>query len=123
MRARRWLWIVILALLAIASATHFPALGEWAAIPAVVLTIGTRSTPGLRAAGRFGDLSYGTYLYAYFVQQAIIRSWPGTPSLAGTLALATVVSSAIAWLSWHTVERSALRLKPQLRRWFPDRAP
>lgn len=122
-QARRWLWIVILALLAIALATHLPALGEWATIPAVVLTIGTRSTPGLRAAGRFGDLSYGTYLYAYFVQQAIIRSWHGTPSLAGTLALAIVVSSAIAWLSWHTVERPALQLKPHLRRWFPDHAP
>lgn len=123
LRARRWLWIAILALLAIALATQLPTLGEWATIPAVVLAIGTRSTPGLRAAGRFGDLSYGTYLYAYFVQQAILRSWPGTPPLAGALALAIVATGAIAWLSWHTVERSALRLKPHLRRWFPDHAP
>ncbi|MDE1964424.1 MAG: acyltransferase [Xanthomonadaceae bacterium] len=122
-RAKRWGWLAIPALLAAAFALRQPALAEWALVPAAALGLGTRRTPGLRAAGRFGDLSYGTYLYAFFVQQAVIRAWPGTPSLAGTLLLAMIATSAVAWVSWHVVERPALRLKRQLRRWFPDQAP
>lgn len=122
-RARRWGWTAIPALLAAAFALRQPALAEWALVPATVFGIGTRSTPGLRAAGRFGDLSYGTYLYAFFVQQAVIRAWPGTPSLAGMLLVAMIGTSAIAWASWHVVEQPALRLKRQLRSWFPDHAP
>ena len=122
-RAKRWGWLAIPALLAASLALRQPALAEWTLIPAAALGLGTRRTPGLRAAGRFGDLSYGTYLYAFFVQQLVIRAWPGTPSLAGTLLLALLGTSAIAWASWHVVEAPALRLKRHLRHWFHDHAP
>jgi len=97
-------------------------LAEWAVLPTLVLAIGSMSTPGLRSAGRLGDLSYGIYLYAYFVQQIVIRHWPGTPSFAGTLALSILVTSMTAWCSWHLVEAPALGAKRHLRRWFPDQA-
>ncbi|MEP6899303.1 MAG: acyltransferase [Rhodanobacter sp.] len=100
-----------------------PRLGEWAVIAPLTLLVGVRSTTVLRSAGRYGDLSYGIYLYAYFVQQLTVRYWPGTtPPLLGTLAAATIATMLLAWCSWHLVEAPALRLKRHLRRWFPDLA-
>lgn len=73
--------------------------------------------------GRFGDLSYGTYVYVYFIQQLSVRCWPGGHALAGSIVVAVLVTLALAWCSWHAVETPALRLKRHLRRWVPDGAP
>ena len=66
----------------------------------------------LRRAGRFGDLSYGMYLYAFPVQQVILGARPdfGYPILA-----CMVLTVPLAVLSWHLVERPALLLGVRLR--------
>ena len=97
-------------------------LAEWIALVPLVLLIGSLSTPGIRAAGRFGDLSYGIYVYAYFVQQLTIRFWSDTPGFAISLLVAIAITTVLAWCSWHGVEAPALRVKHRLRRWFPDQA-
>ncbi len=97
-------------------------LAEWVFIAPLTLLAGSRSTPGLRSAARFGDLSYGIYIYAYFVQQLTIHLWPVTPSYAATLGMACVVTILLGWCSWHAVEAPALALKRRLREWFPDSA-
>ena len=81
-------------------------------VPPIAIHIGTRSWPILRSLGRFGDLSYGVYIYAWPVQQIII-SWLGlnTPYLI-LFSLSTIISLTLAWLSWHYIEAPALRLKP-----------
>ncbi|WHZ19109.1 MAG: hypothetical protein OJF55_001258 [Rhodanobacteraceae bacterium] len=94
----------------------------WIVLAPLVLIAGSLSVPGVRAAGRFGDLSYGIYVYAYFVQQLSIRYWPGVRFPAATLAVSMIATAALAWCSWHAVEAPALGLKRHLRRWFPDRA-
>lgn len=86
----------------------------WIVIAPLVLIVGSLSTPWVHDAGRFGDLSYGIYVYAYFVQQLSVHYWPGT-SLAGSLAFAVVVTAVLAWCSWHAVEAPALGLKRYLR--------
>ncbi len=96
-------------------------LATWVIVAPLVLLTGSMDTPGIRSAGRFGDLSYGIYIYAYFVQQLSVRYWPANGSLAGTLVVSVVATAALAWCSWHAVEAPALALKRRLRRWFPDR--
>lgn len=60
---------------------------------------------------RIGDLSYGTFLYGYPVQNVIVtRFYDGTNLLAVTAATVATVF-ACAWLSWRFVEAPALRLK------------
>jgi peptidoglycan/LPS O-acetylase OafA/YrhL len=61
--------------------------------------------------GRRGDLSYGLYLYAYPIQQLLVKY--GGPQLnAYTLtALAFPLACGFAWLSWRYVEEPCLRLK------------
>lgn len=56
------------------------------------------------------DLSYGTYLYGWPVQQALHAAYPGLSPLA-LLGLSIALTLAIAALSWFAVERPALRLK------------
>lgn len=64
----------------------------------------------LRRFNRVGDCSYGLYLYAFPVQQALVSAWPGlTP--AGLSAAALPLTLALALASWRLVEAPALRLK------------
>jgi peptidoglycan/LPS O-acetylase OafA/YrhL len=83
-------------------------------LPWLVIRFGTSSTPVLCRVGRFGDFSYGIYIYAFMMQQLTI-------SLMGihhTYLLGLMVSAGCtlvcAVLSWHLVERPALDLKRHL---------
>lgn len=95
----------------------------WVVLTPLVLMFGSVSTPGVRSAGRFGDLSYGTYIYAYLIQQLSVRYWPGGHALVASILVAMLATLALAWGSWHAVEAPALRLKRHLRHWVPDGAP
>lgn len=69
----------------------------------------------LRNYNRLGDYSYGVYIYAFPVQQAICALFPGI-SIAGLLALSSVAVLACAVASWHLVEKRALGLKGRFSR-------
>lgn len=67
----------------------------------------------IRAFNRHGDYSYGVYIYAFPVQQAVAALWPGvTP--AAMFWSASFVTVVLAALSWHFVEEPALRLKKRV---------
>ncbi|UGQ47641.1 acyltransferase family protein [Massilia endophytica] len=68
---------------------------------------------------RWGDLSYGVYLYAFPIQQTLVALGVAGPA-AVTLA-ATPLVLACAWLSWHLVE--ARCLAPRRRGSHPVPAP
>ncbi len=83
------------------------------AIPYVVLTFGLIPSPYLPRFGRRADISYGVYLYAFPIQQTIIaKAGPGLHPLI-LMATALPLSWLCGWLSWHLVEKHALRLKPR----------
>lgn len=84
-------------------------------LPLLVVWLGQLSTPVLRGAGRFGDLSYGIYIYAFLVQQAVIAGLGVHHSYALMLALSMGATLVCAWLSWHLIERPVLSLKQRLR--------
>lgn len=56
------------------------------------------------------DYSYGLFLYAFPVQQSIAALAPGIGPWP-MCALATTITLALAYLSWHLIEAPALRLK------------
>jgi peptidoglycan/LPS O-acetylase OafA/YrhL len=64
-----------------------------------------------------GDLSYGTYLYAFPIQQTVVHlAGRGITPLALFL-YATPVALLFAFLSWHLVEKRFLALKiPKTRK-------
>ena len=64
-------------------------------------------------AARFGDLSYGLYIYGWPIEQTIVWLNGGAMSWWALFAIALPVTALFAFLSWHLVEKRALRLKPR----------
>jgi peptidoglycan/LPS O-acetylase OafA/YrhL len=82
------------------------------AVPYVVLCAAYLSSGRLRRLTQPGDVSYGIYLLAFPVQQAIFELWGGPgPSPLVLALLAFPVAYLLALASWHGVEQRALALK------------
>ena len=62
-------------------------------------------------AARFGDLSYGLYIYGWPVEQTVLYLRPDATWFELFL-IAYPATAVVAFLSWHLVEKRALRLKP-----------
>lgn len=60
-------------------------------------------------AARFGDFSYGTYLYAYPIQQMLVFTLRGHIPFALFVPLVMSLSLVAAVLSWHLCERWFVR--------------
>lgn len=91
------------------------------AIPAVALAlvaIGIRSSRFASAVTRSGDPTYGTYLFAWPIQQTLM--WAGLPRSSALLFVtATVLSVAGGYASWYLVERPC---NERARTWLRSRA-
>ena len=61
------------------------------------------------------DLSYGTYVYAFPLQQALVCVGLGTLAVPLFAALSIAVTLPVAAASWFLVEKPALRLKRPAR--------
>lgn len=79
-------------------------------LPICVLSFGLASTPILRRAGRYGDFSYGLYLYGFVVQQALLSVYPAMSALENTFA-SLGIALILAIVSWHLIESPALKFK------------
>jgi len=66
-------------------------------------------------AARWGDLSYGLYIYGWPVEQMVVRLSGGQAPWGKLFAISLPVAAACAFLSWHLVEKRALALKPRRR--------
>jgi peptidoglycan/LPS O-acetylase OafA/YrhL len=73
-------------------------------------------------AARFGDLSYGLYIYGWPVEEGVIWGLGGRCTWWQIFALALPLTAGLAFLSWHLVERPALQLKPGPRRRLSSRS-
>jgi peptidoglycan/LPS O-acetylase OafA/YrhL len=112
-------WILVACGLLVAAALvpcgwplFFPVAGAY-------LVLAAAYHPAIRLHGwsKYGDFSYGTYLYAFPIQQQLMR-WIGHPVSHWVLfGLATPVTLVCAIISWHGVEKWFLRRahRPPLR--------
>lgn len=98
------------------------------ALPYLLLWVGLAPGGPLRLWNRFGDYSYGMYIYACPVQVALF-SVGATTTGAGNFILTMLITLPIAAASWHVLEKSALRIPPpsfllyKLARRVPSAAP
>lgn len=93
----------------------------WLALPYIVLSIGFASTPVLRRSARFGDLSYGLYLWAFPVQQLVVSALPDAPQLLN-IVIVVAITACLAFASWHLLEKRALAARFRLP-WFQGPKP
>jgi peptidoglycan/LPS O-acetylase OafA/YrhL len=84
----------------------FPIAGAY-----LLLCAGFAKRLGLMGFGRYGDFSYGLYLFAFPVQQAVIHVLGRAFPFLASLGLTFVITLALAMASWHLVEAPALALK------------
>lgn len=79
-------------------------------LPIVVILFGYKSTPVINQIGtRIGDLSYGIYIYGFPVQQTLLHFY--NLNHWELMGASWVISSCLAYLSWHLIEIKALKFK------------
>jgi peptidoglycan/LPS O-acetylase OafA/YrhL len=72
---------------------------------------------------RFADLSYGLYIYGWPVEEAVMWLSGGRAAWWQVFLITLPAAAAIAFVSWHLVERPMLRLKPGSHRPTPSYTP
>jgi len=80
------------------------------ALPYIILYVAFADIPYINKVGKYGDYSYGIYIYAFPVQQTVEYFIPGI-SVAGMLILATIITVPLAVLSSKLIETRALKYK------------
>lgn len=89
----------------------FPLFG----ITYAALAIGNGSLPLLRDVGKFGDMSYGVYLWGFPVAQTL-SWWKGRDfSIETHILLTVLISWFLGYFSWHLIEKRALTYKKFLK--------
>jgi peptidoglycan/LPS O-acetylase OafA/YrhL len=69
-----------------------------------------KKMPDLTTINVDPDISYGIYLYAWPVQQLLIKSIPGVSPIS-VMFLTSVMVAPLAFLSWILIEKPSLKLK------------
>lgn len=106
---------VALVLVALAVLAHPTPLFPFAMILAMsyaVFVIGYARIPHLGRYNELGDYSYGTYIYAFPLQQTAVAMGFATPLLNIAFALPLAVICAV--MSWRYVEAPALKIRRRL---------
>lgn len=104
-------WLLV-ALIALAFATHRSSLSLWTLGGGVAYaTLWFAYRPNFHFFNRFGDYSYGLYLWGFPVEQMVAHSFgvPTRPMLIFVISLPLTLLCAM--FSWHLVEKPALSLK------------
>ncbi len=98
------------------SLSRWPIFFEYASyliLPYIVISFGASSSIMLAHLDGF-DYSYGIYIYAFPVQQVINMYFVSRGHLFGFLVSA-LITTILAGMSWHLVEKPALRHKNLIR--------
>lgn len=86
------------------------------ALPCAYLTVFLGlTTPRRTWLVASGDYSYGLFLYGFPIQQAVVALLgAGGQSWWANAALSWCLAFTLAFLSWHLVEKNAMKLRPRL---------
>ncbi len=82
-----------------------------------ILWAGSAIPGRIRRIGQKNDISYGVYLYAFPVQQALAYFGLYKLGVIPMIAAAAAIVLSLSWLSWRYVESPAMSLKG----WGPGR--
>ncbi|MDD3976851.1 acyltransferase [Methanomicrobium antiquum] len=100
------LWIPVL----LSYNTQFMFIFAYIAIPYTVLWFAKYPTKRLKKFGKYGDFSFGMFIYAYPVQQTIIHFLPDI-EIPVMILLSFTAAIPLAVFSWYAIEKHALSIK------------
>jgi peptidoglycan/LPS O-acetylase OafA/YrhL len=79
-------------------------------LPYITLYLALTKLPYLNNVGKYGDFSYGLYIYAFLIQQTIVHFINGI-SVIQLFILSALITFPFAYFSWTFIESRALKLK------------
>lgn len=79
-------------------------------LPFLVLYAAYVPSGNIRKFNKFGDYSYGIYIYAFPVQQSIAEMIPNV-SVTMMIIVSFLVTIFLSILSWHLIEKKFLEMK------------
>jgi peptidoglycan/LPS O-acetylase OafA/YrhL len=97
-------WVKCLFFLVLATSLYFEVYKyiSYIVLPLLILLVGTSSTRYINNIGqKIGDISYGVYIYAFIVQQALMYYF-GLGTFELTLA-SIIITYILAYGSWHLI--------------------
>lgn len=114
--APRSRWVVVVCLAGWAGSFFTAHQVAWASVlaPYPVLMLATSRDVRLPKLSKFGDLSYGLYIYAFPCQQMAAYALGEGTAWYWNVAVSFPPALVCAYLSWRFVEHPALRLKARL---------
>lgn len=83
--------------------------------PYLVICAAFAPIQAIKAYNKLPDISYGTYIYAFPVQQGLIATLPSL-TLGQYLACSLFMTWILAYLSWILIEKRSLALKDAIVR-------
>jgi len=87
-------------------------------LPYMVIFLAFSNLGKIHNFGKYGDFSYGLYIYAFPVQQLCAQYFKGENMFIYYMFACYAITFLLAFLSWHLVEKHALKLKyTPLRKW------
>jgi peptidoglycan/LPS O-acetylase OafA/YrhL len=84
---------------------------SYLSLPYIVLYLAYSDIPFIKGFQRWSDLSYGTYVYAFLVQQTVIYFLGARINVMVLFSLSYFVTLIVSYLSWNLVEKQCLKLK------------
>jgi peptidoglycan/LPS O-acetylase OafA/YrhL len=79
-------------------------------LPYIILCIAQMPLPFINKASKYGDFSYGLYIYAFPIQQTIIL-YLGRIPIVQMILLSILCTLPLSMISWNLIESKALKLK------------
>jgi peptidoglycan/LPS O-acetylase OafA/YrhL len=108
--SNKFFWISIITLLCSAVNKDLFFITYNLVIAYILFFIAYIPSGSIRIFNRVGDYSYGTYIYAFPVQQALAALIPGV-SVMQMIVISGIITLLLAILSWRFIEMHALGLK------------
>lgn len=106
--------LALLSAFMIFMAIKFPVLASlnYLGLPYLVLyfALAVKIKP-LSSFKKYGDFSYGMYIFAFPIQQTIVHFWGRKISFTAFILLAFCATLVMSFFSWNLVEKHALKLK------------
>ncbi len=108
---RGWIAALLFAALVATFRTDIGPLVYFVALPYLVLYLAYAPLPWVSRFGKYGDFSYGLYIYAFPFQQLTVYQFGPQVGVLGLTLIAFVPTLILAALSWHLIEAPAMKLK------------